>query len=433
MKVFVQGFGCSSSIADAEVMAGCLRDAGFELVDCVEEADVVVYNTCGVKMPTENKMFHLLKAVPAEKRLVVAGCLPLINYPRLMRDARFDAVVGPAFGDRIVEVVKRVLNDEKVVFLNDSLRSKPRLNLPRARVNSIIGITPVAYGCVGECSYCCVKFARGALRSFRIDEIADYVEKSLKAGVKEFWFTGQDVAYYGQDIGVDFVDLLKHVCNVDAKENFWIRVGMMTPNGLKPFLESFTSFLSSPEGKSHVFKFFHVPVQSGDDEVLKLMNRKYTIDDFRRVISTLKQTFPQATIATDVIVGFPGESEEAFEHTIQLVEKVKPDIVNVSKFFARPNTPAERMEKKVDVAEIKRRSEEMAKIVRQIALQKNKAWVGWSGSVLIDEKGKNPNSWIGRNFAYKPIVIQCEDNLLGKTLNVHVVDAFQSHLKGEIV
>ncbi|MGQ9565403.1 MAG: tRNA (N(6)-L-threonylcarbamoyladenosine(37)-C(2))-methylthiotransferase [Candidatus Bathyarchaeales archaeon] len=433
MKVFVQGFGCSSSISDAEVMAGCLRDAGFELVGYIEEADVVVYNTCGVKAPTENKMFHLLKAVPTRKRLVVAGCLPLINYPRLMRDARFDAVVGPAFGDRIVEVVKRVLCGEKVVCLNDSLRNKPCLDLPRARVNSIVGITPVAYGCGGKCSYCCVRFARGELRSFRIDEIVDYVEKSLNAGVKEFWFTGQDVACYGWDIGVDFVDLLKHVRNVNAKEDFWIRIGMMTPNGLKSFLESFISFLASLEGKLHVFEFFHVPVQSGDDGVLKLMNRRYTVDDFSHVISTLKQTFPRATIATDVIVGFPGETEEAFEHTLQLIEKVKPDIVNVSKFFARPNTPAERMEKKVEATEIKRRSEEMAKLVRQIALQRNKAWIGWSGSVLIDEKGKKLGSWVGRNFAYKPIVIQHEDNLLGKTLNVQVVDAFQSHLKGEII
>jgi len=433
VRVFVRGFGCSSSVADAEVMAGCLRDAGFKLAKSAEDADVVVYNTCGVKAPTENRMFHLLKTVPAEKRLIVAGCLPLINYSRLMRDVRFNAVVGPAFGNRVVDVVKRVLNGEKVVALDNALRAKSSLDLPRVRVNPVIGITPVAYGCVGKCSYCCVRFARGGLRSFGIGEIVNHVEESLSEGVREFWFTGQDVACYGHDVGVNLVDLLKHVCSINAKDEFWVRVGMMTPSTLKPFLRSLTSFLSSQEAKARVFEFLHVPVQSGDDEVLKLMTRGYRVDDFKHIIATLRQALPHATIATDVIVGFPGETEEAFQNTFGLIREVEPDIVNVSKFFARPNTPAEKMRGKVEADEIKQRSETMAKLVRGIALQKNKDWVGWSGSVLVDEKGKKPYSWVGRNFTYKPVLIDNKNNLLGKTVDVRVVDAFQSHLKGELV
>jgi len=433
VKVFVRGFGCSSSVADAEVMAGCLHEAGFALVKELDDADVVVYNTCGVKAPTEDRMFYLLKTVPPDKRLIVAGCLPLINYPRLASNVRFDAVVGPAFGNKIVDVVKRVLDGEKIVVLDGSLRSKPSLGLPRVRVNSVVGIVPVAYGCVGECSYCCVRFARGGLRSFGIDEIVGYVEKNLREGVREFWFTGQDVACYGLDVGVDFVDLLRNVCGISDFGEFWIRVGMMTPNTLMPSLERFSGFLSNQKGKAHVFEFLHVPLQSGDDEVLRLMNRRYTVDDFKHIIAVFRRALPNVTVATDVIVGFPGETEEAFRKTLALIKEVKPDIVNVSKFFARPNTAAEKLEGKVEAAEKKRRSETMAAVVRQIALEKNKSWVGCSGHVLVDEKGKKQGSWVGRNFAYKPVVINDRRDLLGKTLNVRVVGAFQSHLLGEVV
>ena len=209
MRVLVRSFGCSSNVADGEVMAGCLRKADFDLCHTVDEADVVVYNTCGVKAPTENKVIHLLKQVPVDRRLVVAGCLPLIDFSRICQEVRFDAVVGPAFGEGIVDVVKRVLKGERVVALDGSLCSQSSLDLPRARVNSVIGIVPVTYGCMGECSYCCVRFARGKLRSFGVDDVVRHVRNSLDEGVREFWFTGQDIASYGLDLGCNIVGLLR--------------------------------------------------------------------------------------------------------------------------------------------------------------------------------------------------------------------------------
>ena len=433
MRVFVRSFGCSSSVADGEVMAGCLREAGFELVQNVETADIAVYNTCGVKAPTENKIIHLLKHVPADKRLIVAGCLPMINFSRLTREVRPDAVVGPALGEGIVGVVRRVLNGEKLVVLDGSLCSKSDLYLPRVRVNPVIGVVPVAYGCVGECSYCCVRFARGKLRSFGVNEVVDYIRRSLSEGVKEFWFTGQDVACYGLDLGSSIVDLLRKVCNVDEFGEFWARVGMMTPNLLLSILDGLSEFLSEQRGMGRVFEFLHVPVQSGDDGVLRLMNRRYCVEDFKRVVAVFRRMLPRVTVATDVIVGFPSEDEEAFENTVELIREVKPDVVNVSKFFARPNTAAVRIDGKVEAGELKRRSEVLADLIGRIGLEKNKAWVGWSGRVLVDERGKKPSSWVGRNFAYKPVVVRCDEDLLGRFLNVRVVDAYQSHLLGEVV
>jgi MiaB/RimO family radical SAM methylthiotransferase len=259
------------------------------------------------------------------------------------------------------------------------------------------------------------------------------VSRNLREGVKEFWLTGQDVASYGVDLGVDIVDLLRKVCCADAVGEFWVRVGMSTPDLLRPLVEAFGDFLADHEGWGRVFQFLHVPVQSGDDGILRLMRRRYCVDDFKHVISAFRRVSPHATIATDVIVGFPRESKQAFESTVQLIKEVKPDVVNVSKFFARPGTEAERMNGKVELGELKRRSEILARLAREVGLEKNKAWVGWSGQILIDEKGKNRGSWVGRNFAYKPIVVRCNEDLLGKFLNVRAVEAHQSYLLGEIV
>ena len=173
-------------------------------------------------------------------------------------------------------------------------------------------------------------------------------------------------------------------------------------------------------------------MQSGDDEVLRLMNRRYCVEDFEHVVGAFRRVLPQITVATDVIVGFPNEDVEAFGDTVELIKKIKPDIVNVSKFFARPNTVAENIEPKIGASELKRRSEVLAGLVRRVGLEKNKAWIGWSGQILIDEMGKKTDSWVGRNFAYKPIVVHSDQDLLGKVFHVRIVDAFQSHLVAEI-
>jgi len=430
MRVFVESFGCSTNLADGEVLAGCLAEAGYELVNCVEVADVIIYNTCAVKGPTENRMIEILKRVSAGKKLIVAGCLPLINFERLSKEVRFDGVTGPAVGNRIIHVVKRVFNGDMVVALEGASNAKPSLNLPRLRLNPVVGIIPINYGCLGSCAYCCVVFARGHLRSYSIEEIMERVEKNLATGVREFWLTSQDTACYGRDLGTNLAELLEALCSV--KGDFKIRVGMMTPNVVKPILEDLVQAFKHEK----VFKFVHLPVQSGDEQVLKRMHRFYSIEDFKRIVNAFRASFPEIAIATDVICGFPSESEEAFEKTLRLIENVKPDVVNVSKFFARPRTVAAEMQKEfVPFSEIKRRSGVAAELARKMAFEKNRRWVGWTGEVLIDEVGKVHGSWIGRNFAYKPIVLKNLDfgDLLGKTLRVRVVKAFATYLEGEII
>ena len=428
MRVFVKSFGCSANLADGETMAGCLAEAGYELTKSASEAELVIYNTCGVKGPTENRIINALRKVPKNKKVIVAGCLPLISFERLSKEVRFEALVGPATGKSILETVNRVRSGEKVVSLKGALESKPDLALPRLRLNPIVGIIPVNYGCLGSCSYCCVVHARGKLRSYPITEILKRVKTDVAHGTKEFWITSQDTACYGRDIHTNLAELLKTLAHVEG--DFKMRVGMMTPNLVLDIQSDLIRAIESPK----LFKFVHLPVQSGADDTLKLMRRFYRVQDFKEAVNAFRTSFPNITLATDVICGFPGESIEDFEDTLRLVEEIKPDIVNVSKFFARPQTAAAKMhENFVDPTEIKRRSSLLAALAKKISLERNKRWTSWIGEILIDEEGKIPDSWIGRNFAYKPIVVKSPKVLLGQRLRVKVTKAHPTYLLANII
>ena len=204
---------------------------------------------------------------------------------------------------------------------------------------------------------------------------------------------------------------------------------MMTPNMVTDMQPKLIGAFRSDK----VFKFLHLPVQSGDNETLKRMRRFYTTAQFKSIVEAFRAEFPDLTLATDVIVGFPGETAEAFEKTLKLLEEVKPDVVNVSKFFARPKTSAAQIQDGlVEPEEIKRRSTVAAQLAKQVSFERNQRWVGWVGEVLVDEKGKVEDSWVGRSFAYKPVAIKSLDNLLGKTVRVKVVEASATYLKGAL-
>jgi threonylcarbamoyladenosine tRNA methylthiotransferase CDKAL1 len=422
-RVYVKSFGCSANLADGEVIAGCLSKAGFEVVDVPQDAEILLYNTCAVKSPTENRVIDILRKAPKDKRLIVTGCLPLINFERLKNEVEFDGVTGPAPGAKIVEVLRRVAAGEKVVYLGGV--SKPSLCLPRIPVNRVVSVVPINYGCLGNCSYCCVHFARGRLRSYRVDEIVERVKQDLVSGAKEVWLTSQDTACYGKDIGASLAGLLRRVCEVEG--DFFVRVGMMNPDHVMGMLDELVEAYKC----GRVFKFLHLPVQSGDDEVLELMNRRYTVEDFKTVVQAFRQEIPRLTLSTDVICGFPGESRAAFEQTKKLVREVQPDIVNVSKFFSRPRTPAEKMVF-LPPKEVNRRSKEVAELSKKISFERNRAWINWEGTALFDERGKG-ESWMGRNFAYKPVVIKGGESLVGSFVQVRVVNAFSTYLEAEVL
>ena len=428
MQVFVKSFGCSTSLADGEALAGCLAAAGYNLVTSAQTADIIVYNTCAVKGPTENRMIETLKRVPSNKKLLVAGCLPPISFERLAKEVVFDGAVGPAAAENIVEIVRRVASGEKVIALENCAKTFPNLDLPRVKLSPIISIIPIGYGCLGSCAYCCVAFARGELRSHCIEEIVERAKTDLASGARELWITSQDTACYGKDKGTDLAELMTALCNIVG--DFKIRVGMMTPNNTMAIIDDLANALAD----KHVFKFVHLPVQTGDNEILGRMQRHYSVNDFKNIVKKFRKDLPGVTLSTDIICGFPGESKEAFAKTLELIEEIKPDVVNVSKFFARPKTAAAEMhEDFLPPREISQRSKSAAALVKKVIFERKQKLIGWTGEILIDEAGKIPGSWMGRNFAYEPIVIKTEKELLGKTLKVTVKRAFFTHLEADII
>ncbi|NLE06607.1 MAG: tRNA (N(6)-L-threonylcarbamoyladenosine(37)-C(2))-methylthiotransferase, partial [Crenarchaeota archaeon] len=355
MRVLVRNYGCSANLSDGEVLAGCLSASGHILVKNETDADIIIFNSCAVKGPTENRIIDDIKKTAPEKRIIVTGCLPLISFERLLRETKIDAVIGPAIGEQIVDIVKQVAYGKKIIQLENALTAKPKLDLPHVQTNPIISIIPINYGCLGACAYCCVRHARGKLRSYNVDEIISRIKSDLTAGVKEFWLTSQDTASYGKDIGLDLVQLLESIVKVEG--DYQIRVGMMTPNLVTPILKEMLKVFENQK----IYKFLHLPAQSGDDQVLTKMQRLYSVEEFKKIIVAFRAKFPLLTVSTDIICGFPSETDKAHRNTLNLIKEIKPDIVNVSKFFARPKTAALSMRSEfVDRNEIKNRSTQMA-------------------------------------------------------------------------
>jgi threonylcarbamoyladenosine tRNA methylthiotransferase CDKAL1 len=428
MQILVKSYGCSTNLADGAVLRGCLAQAGYELTESLSSADMVVLNTCAVKGPTEDRMIEVAKRIARDKRLIVSGCLPLINLERLGKEVTVNGVLGPGAAWKVVEVVRRVSNGQTVIDVEGFLDVAPKLTLPRVPLNRVISTVPVSYGCLGSCSYCCVVLARGRLRSCALEEVVKRVETDLVEGFKEFWLTAQDTACYGLDHGSNLAQLLERVCAIDGE--FRIRVGMMTANNALKILERLTHAFEN----NKIFKFLHLPVQSGDDGILQRMCRPYSVNDFKRIVRAFRERFPDLTLATDVICGFPGESDGAFERTLQLLEEVRPDIVNVSKFFPRPKTAAAEMQKDfLKLSEIGQRSKRVSMLASRLSLASNQRWTGWTGEVLMDEVGRVSGSLVGRNLAYKPLAIVGGDSLLGRSVQARVVQAFPTYLRAELV
>jgi len=398
MKIYVKTFGCSFNQADTQIMKGILNEHGFNIVDNQERADVIIINTCYVKTPTQERVTHVIKHLQKKfpnKKLIVAGCMTEIDPKRLKKIASKISWIGPHRIKHIVDVVNDTLEGKIVRSVGEGKDVK--VTLPKMKDNPLIDIVQICEGCSGYCSYCCTRLARGKLFSYPLDSIVNELKQSLKNGYKEFWITAQDTSAYNFN-GLRLPDLLNEITKINGK--FFIRVGMMNPthikNDVNKLIESYKS--------EKVFKFLHLPVQSGSNRVLKMMNRDYKAEDFKNIVKIFRKKFPLSTISTDIIAGFPEESNEDFKKTIDLMKEVKPDIVNVSKFGARPGTKAAKM-KQLSRKIINDRTRKIVRVLEKIKLENNKKWLNWKGEVLIDETGKK-GGMIGKNFAYKPILMK---------------------------
>ena len=418
-KIFVEAYGCSASFADSEMISGLIVNGGHTLATNSSESDLNLIVTCSVKDTTANKMMHRIKSLKS-KPLIVAGCLPKAEKSNVEKFTENASLLGPNSLGKTLEVINSTLAGTKQIALEDSDLSK--VGLPKVRLNPTVGIVEIASGCMSECTFCQTKLSKGDLSSYRLGDIVRQVETEIKDGCKEVWLTSTDNGCYGLDIGTDLPTLVNSVSEI--KEDFMIRVGMMNPMYMPRIKEK----LIESYDNDKVFKFLHIPVQSGSDKVLNDMKRGHTSQTFREIVKKTKEKFENFTISTDIIVGFPSETEEDFQKTIALLEETKPDVVNLSKYSARPGTDAAEL-KQIDAAEIKRRSKVIFEQINKISLESNKKWIGWKGKVLFDENTEEGIK--GRNYAYKPIAVQ-EDVKIGDSYIVEIIDATRKRLIGKI-
>jgi len=447
MKFKILTYGCAMNKADSECIAGIINEKfnaeieKYFVDDAAKNFDIdeekinscnnfLIINTCIVKQPTENKILDLMRKIEYKqekeriKNVVICGCLPAA-YPKISTKFKF-SFIGTNVSD-INKAIEETIKGRKFIQIE---KQENKLDIPKFSFNKFISIIPISEGCLGDCSYCSTKLARKNLTSYKEKEIIQTIKNAVKQGAKEIYISSQDTGCYGLDIGTNIVNLLKKISKIDGR--FKVRVGMMNPNFAVRFLDELVEIFKN----ENFYRFIHVPVQSGSNKILADMKRDYTVEEFIKVIEGFRGI--NASISTDIIVGFPTETENDFRASVELIKRIKPDFLNLSKFCVRKHTIAERnirrKEWKYDTKIAKERSKFISKIFEEISTMNNKKWLNWEGEILTDEI--ECNTLIGRNFAYKKIHIKNknEDNkeLHYGFLNCKIIKA-EKFLEGEIL
>ena len=371
VKVCVLTFGCTYNQADSEKIVEILKFQGCVIVGSPGEADAVIVNTCTVIAPTERKMLRVLRDL-GEMPLYVSGCMAVVQKDRLLE------VASPGF------------------ISPDEVRHEYR------RVNTItpahVGLVQIASGCLGRCSYCITRSARGPLVSFPREEIVDRTTRLVRAGACEIRVTAQDVSAWGIDQGNDLPDLLASLCRIPG--DFFIRLGMMNPATLLPLLPRLIPLFREEK----VFKFLHVPVQSGSDAVLGRMQRGYRVCDLERIVKEFRNEFPSLYLMTDLIPGFPGETEDDVKRTIDLLYRIKPNKVNITRYSWRPGTAISRSGDFPDRIK-KDRSRLLLKHAMKIYRRMNEQWIGRTVPLVVTERIRE-GSVSARTPQYHNVILQ---------------------------
>ena len=396
---------------EGEQLSKKMDALGHVRVYSVNEADIVILNTCTVVETTEKNMIRRMGDLrKAGKKVIVTGCMAKVQPKRIMIRLPDSVIIPP---DRYGEFSELV---------SDEFGCCDPVDSPSYGMSAIL---PIAQGCLGNCSYCITRFARGALRSYNEDELVKEFNAMIDAGAKEVLVTAQDTACYGRDIGTDLPHLISRF--LEKEGDYRLRIGMMNPNNLKPIVDG---LLDTMEDR-RVYRFLHIPVQSGSDTVLKNMRRRYTADEFLSLAEHMRARFPDISISTDLISGFPGETDEDHKQSVELIRRLHADTVNITRFSVRPGTDAAKMKEQIQGNVSKERSTELTETKMDVEYNVNKNLVGKRFRVLVTEKGK-PETVIARTENYRPVGID-EDIPLGTFLDVEVTDCASTYVTGKRV
>lgn len=424
MKVYIESYGCTFNQADGQIIAGNLLENDIDLVDTIDEADVVIVNTCYVKLPTEDKMVHRIQKLQREvpdKKIIVGGCMVEIDPEKLEKIGPNISWIGPHQLSKSASVVNSTYCGDIVRETGFSKESK--VNVPKVSDDSLIHILQICEGCLGACTFCCTRFARGPLNSYPISDIVADARNAIEGGACEIQLTAQDTAAFGRDSGEKLSDLIKEVANLNG--DFRIRVGMMHPKNILNDVDEIIDAMKHPK----VYDFIHLPVQSGSDKVLSDMRRGHTVSQYKEIVSKFRNEIPNLTLATDIIVGYPTESDEDFDETVELLEEIKPNLIHLSKYQHRIGAISSSL-KEIPHQTMKKRSKFLSQIKEKITEEENVELVGSVQEVLVIEKGSK-GGYIAKTNSYIPVIV--DDVELGTFVRVKITEATSTYLKSELL
>jgi len=416
MKFYIETYGCTANKADESIIKGVIKtNKNHHIVKNIKDADVLIIITCTVIDTTEQRMLSRIKILKKTgKKIVVAGCMASIQKETVKKILPRAIFLPPQHSHQILDVIKRE---------NINFKTINKTNTPKLFEKKIAHIS-ISEGCMFNCSYCITCLARGKLKSYPLKEIKKDVKFAVDNNCFEIQITSQDTSSYGFDIGSSLGLLLKNITNIDGI--YRIRVGMMNPYTCLLNLNQIINGYNNHK----IYKFLHLPVQSGDEDIINKMERKYKVNDFKKIIDEFRKKYPEISISTDVIVAFPTETDEQFDKTIELIKEIKPDITNITRYSARPDTKAKMMKGRIKTEVAKNRSKTITKICKNISKEKNEECIDKEYEVLITDKRKN--EYFGRNNNYKPVIIKGKADI-GKVLNVKIIDANYTRLVGSII
>ncbi len=400
MKIYTESYGCTMNKAETAQIDEAIRKNGYEQALDPADADIILIGTCIVIQHTENHMLKRIEELKKyNKKMVISGCLPAIKKNL---SSEYETITP-----------KELNGTLKLLNMN--------LDLKGIGSDSPVAI-PIAQGCLGKCTYCITKLARGDLKSYPEQDIIKKVELSVSMGHKEIRITAQDTAAYGKDRGTDLPELLNKIIQIPGE--YRIRVGMMEPKETSTILEPLLKVYESQK----IFKFIHLPVQSGDDSVLNDMKREYTVSDFYNIVSKFKARFSHFTFSTDIIVGYPTETDESFEKSVKLVQDIKPDILNITRFSPRPLTAAYNL-KPILQRKVKEWSRILTQIHLKISEENNLRLIGTVHKALVTEPGKR--YFLARSEGYRPIILK--NVKINNFYDVEIIDAKNVYLIGKVI
>ncbi len=432
---FIKTYGCQMNVHDSENIKAILEQMGFKEVSSMDQADLVLLNTCAIRENAHNKVFGMigrLKHMKEEKPNIITGicgCMAQeeVVVNEILDKYRFlDIVFGTHNINELPMILAKAMHQNKIEVDVKTIEGDIIENMPVKRDSKYKAWVNIMYGCDKFCTYCIVPYTRGKQRSRRFEDIINEVESLKKDGYKEVTLLGQNVNAYGKDLGLDYdmSDLLEGVANTGIE-----RVRFVTSH---PW--DFTDKMIEVIGKyPNIMPYIHLPLQSGSDRILKLMGRKYTKESYLELFDKIKKTVPNASITTDIIVGFPGETEEDFLETLDVVNRCKYDSAFTFIFSPREGTPAAKMKDDTPLSVKEERLHRLNETVNKYALEANQKYLGKVVSVLLENVSEKDEGMLaGYTDTMKLVNVKAPKDMLGKIVDVKITDVKTWSMDGEI-